>query len=199
MCTNHTLISQHIVWAHRYPGPSPESPARRLPAEEMRNVYRLRNPKQSTYILDIWALHPGVITWMRLLYSPPAPNDFTASGGGYGEKVSMAKRRLGFSVAGTYKQTKKWAHILPATDRGLRALAILAAHELAKSPKTPKRRGTPKDASRYDLALKARELRRAGKSWEQTKKQMNRESGEKLSVSAYRKMVDKLNLVSRAR
>lgn len=98
-----------------------------------------------------------------------------------------------------WKQTKKWAHILRATDRGLRALAILAAHELAKSPKTPKRRGTPKDASRYDPALKARELPRAGKSWEQTKKQMNRESGEKLSVSAYRKMVDKLNLVSRAR
>lgn len=72
MCTNHTLLPQHIVWAHRYPGPSPESPARRLPAEEMRNVYRLRNPKQSTYILDIWALHPGVITWMRLLYSPAA-------------------------------------------------------------------------------------------------------------------------------
>jgi hypothetical protein len=59
MCTNHTLISQHIVWAHRYPGPSPESPARRLPAEEMRNVYRLRNPKQSTYILDIFCVTSG--------------------------------------------------------------------------------------------------------------------------------------------
>lgn len=59
MCTNHTLISQHIVGAHRYPGPSPESPARRLPAEEMRNVYRLRNPKQSTYIPDIFCATSG--------------------------------------------------------------------------------------------------------------------------------------------
>jgi hypothetical protein len=101
----------------------------------MRNVYRLRNPKQSTYILDIWALHPGIITWRGYFTRRPlAPNDFTASGGGYGEKVNMAKRRLGFSVAGTMEADKKMGAYTPATDRGLRALAILAAHELAKSP-----------------------------------------------------------------
>jgi hypothetical protein len=46
----------------------------------------------------------------------------------------MAKRRLGFSVAGTMEADKKMGAYTPATDRGLRALAILAAHELAKSP-----------------------------------------------------------------
>jgi hypothetical protein len=93
-----------------------------------------------------------------------------------------------------WAEIQKYAHEINASHRGMKVLAIVAEHVMAQKPKTPKPSGKPKDGSRYDLGVRAKQLHAETKSWTRTPKKMNQEFGKKKAASTYRAMLSLASL-----